>query len=121
MPIDVQVPRVKWSMLEWHSNERKPKNDERVLMDCGGEVVVGRYVDGSFVSRSWGHTESDVRLWARGRKLRNGKPTRLHRQRVVGLPRSRAWIIERFLLLILFLGGFLVDVIKDIIERIKKK
>ena len=32
---------------------------------------------------------------ARGRKLRNGKPTRLHRQRVVGLPRSRAWIIER--------------------------
>jgi hypothetical protein len=63
MPIDVQVPRVKWSMLEWHSNERKPKNDERVLMDCGGEVVVGRFVDGSFVSRSWGHTESDVRLW----------------------------------------------------------
>ena len=31
----------------------------------------------------------------RGRKLRNGKPARLHRQRVVGLPRSRAWIIER--------------------------
>ena len=31
----------------------------------------------------------------RGRKPRNGKPTPLHRQRVVGLPRSRAWIIER--------------------------
>jgi hypothetical protein len=64
MPIDVQVPRVKWSMLEWKTPEEKPKNDERVIMDCGGEVVVGRFVDGSFVSRSWGHTESDVRLWA---------------------------------------------------------
>ena len=31
----------------------------------------------------------------RGRKPRNGKPSNLHRQRVVGLPRSRAWIIER--------------------------
>jgi len=32
---------------------------------------------------------------ARGRKLRNGKPAPLHRQRIVGLPRSRAWLIER--------------------------
>jgi hypothetical protein len=96
MPIDVQVPRVKWSMLEWHSNERKPKNDERVLMDCGGEVVVGRYVDGSFVSRSWGHTESDVKpLVFVAESSEMVSLSRLHRQRVVGLPRSRAWIIER--------------------------
>jgi hypothetical protein len=64
MSIDVDVPRLKWSMLEWKKPEEKPKNDERVLMDCGGEVVVGRFVDGSFVSRSWGHSENDVRLWA---------------------------------------------------------
>ena len=63
MPTDVQVPQVKWSMLEWHTHERKPKNDERVLMDCGGEIVVGRFVDDSFVSRSWSHTQNDVRLW----------------------------------------------------------
>ena len=31
----------------------------------------------------------------RGRKLRNGKSAPLHRQRLVGLPRSRAWLIER--------------------------
>lgn len=31
----------------------------------------------------------------RGRKLQNGKPSPLHRQRIVGLPRSRAWLIER--------------------------
>ena len=31
----------------------------------------------------------------RGRKLRNGKPSPLHRQRIVGLPRARAWLIER--------------------------
>ena len=64
MSVDVDVPRVKWSMLEWKTQEEKPKNDERVLMDCGGEVVVGRFVDDAFVSRSWGHSENDVRLWA---------------------------------------------------------
>ena len=64
MSVDVDVPRVKWSMLEWKTQEEKPKNDEKVLMDIGGEVGVGRYVDGSFVSRSWGHSENDVRLWA---------------------------------------------------------
>ena len=31
----------------------------------------------------------------RGRKLRNGKLTPLHRERIVGLPRARAWLIER--------------------------
>ena len=31
----------------------------------------------------------------RGRKLRNGKLTPLHRERIVGLPSSRAWLIER--------------------------
>ena len=64
MSVDVDVPRVKWSMLEWKTQEEKPKNDEKVLMDIGGEVVVGRFVDGSFVSRSWGHSENDVQLWA---------------------------------------------------------
>ena len=32
---------------------------------------------------------------ARGRKLPNGKLTPIHRQRIVGLPSSRAWLIER--------------------------
>ena len=32
---------------------------------------------------------------ARGRKPRNGKLTPLHRERIVGLPRARAWLIER--------------------------
>lgn len=64
MSVDVDVPRVKWSMIEWKTTEEKPKNDEKVLMDIGGEVCVGRYVDGSFVSRSWGHSENDVRLWS---------------------------------------------------------
>jgi hypothetical protein len=64
MNIDVDVPKLKWSMLEWKSPEEKPKSDEKVLMDIGGEVCVGRFVDGSFVSRSWGHSENDVRLWA---------------------------------------------------------
>jgi hypothetical protein len=103
------------------ANERKPRNDERVLMDCGGEVVVGRYVDGSFVSRSWGHTESDVRLWcfvAESSEMVSllvsiGKG--LWAFLVLGLG-----LLSVFLL-VLFLGGFLVDVIKDIIERIKKK
>jgi hypothetical protein len=64
MSVDVDVPNLKWSMLEWKTMEEKPNNDEKMLMDIGGEVCVGRFVDGSFVSRSWGHSENDVRLWA---------------------------------------------------------
>jgi len=62
--VDVEVPQTKWSMLVWKTIKEKPYNDEKVLMDIGGEVVVGRFIDGSFVSRSWGHSENDVRLWA---------------------------------------------------------
>jgi len=64
MSIDVDVPKLKWSMIQWKTIEEKPKNDEILLMDIGGEICVGRFVDGSFVSRSWGHSENDVRLWA---------------------------------------------------------
>ncbi len=64
MPTEIQVPQVKWSMIVWKTPEKKPNNDEKVLMDINNEVVVGRFVDGSFVSRSWGHSENDVRLWA---------------------------------------------------------
>jgi hypothetical protein len=64
MPTDIQIPETKWSMLVWRTTKEKPRNDERVLMDIGSEVVVGRFVDDAFVSRSWGHSESDVRLWA---------------------------------------------------------
>jgi len=62
--VDVRVPETKWSILVWKTTKEKPYNDERVLMDIGGEVVVGRFVDDSFVSRRWGHSENDVRLWA---------------------------------------------------------
>jgi hypothetical protein len=51
-------------MLEWKTPKEKPRNDERVLIYIGSEVVVGRFVDDAFVSRSWGHSENDVRLWA---------------------------------------------------------
>jgi len=64
MPTDIQIPETKWSMLVWRTTKELPHNDEKVLMDIGSEVAVGRFVDGSFVSRSWGHSEGDVRLWA---------------------------------------------------------
>jgi len=64
MPTDIQIPETKWSMLVWRTTKEKPRNDERVLMDIGSEVVVGRFVDDAFVSRSWSHSENDVRLWA---------------------------------------------------------
>ena len=64
MPTDIQIPETKWSMLVWRTTKELPSNDEKVLMDIGSEVAVGRFVDGSFVSRSWGHSEGDVRLWA---------------------------------------------------------
>ena len=64
MPTDIQIPETKWSMLEWKTPKENPRNDEKVLIYIGSEVVVGRFVDDAFVSRSWGHSENDVRLWA---------------------------------------------------------
>jgi hypothetical protein len=62
--IDVEVSETKWSMLVWKTTKEAPKENERVLMDIDGEVAVGRFVNGSFVSRSWGHAENNVRLWS---------------------------------------------------------
>jgi len=62
--IEIDVPITKWSMLVWKNTKELPKENERVLMDIDGEVLGGRFVCGQFVSKSWGETESNVRMWA---------------------------------------------------------
>jgi hypothetical protein len=64
MSVDVDVPDTKWSMIEWHSTKEKPKKDERVLMDCGGVVYSGRYVDARFICAVGEIDKKDIRLWS---------------------------------------------------------
>jgi len=64
MNIDVDVPKLKWSMIEWHTVKEIPKNDERVLMDCGGVVYSGRYVDARFICVVGEIAKKDIRLWS---------------------------------------------------------
>ena len=64
MPIDVHVPQVKWSMLEWHSTKETPKENERILMDLGGEVIGGRYFNGHFIGRWWSESHIDIKMWS---------------------------------------------------------
>jgi hypothetical protein len=67
MSVDVDVPKVKWSMLEWKTKKDKPKNDEQVLIYSGEAVVAGRYLHGVFVVRSWHESlqiHPNVVMWA---------------------------------------------------------
>jgi hypothetical protein len=64
MSVDVDVPNTKWSMIEWHTVKEIPKNDERVLMDCGGVVYSGRYVDARFICVVGEIAKKDIRLWS---------------------------------------------------------
>ena len=63
MSVDVQVPETKWSMIQWHTAKESPKKDERILMDCGGVVYSGRYVDARFVCIMGEIAKKDIRLW----------------------------------------------------------
>ena len=65
------------------------------LWIAGVRLLSGAMLMARLCHEAGGILKAMFAFGARGRKLRNGKPTRLHRQRVVGLPRSRAWIIER--------------------------
>lgn len=50
MSIDVSVPVVRWSMIEWRRKSDRPKENAKVLIDTGGDVVGGRYLSGNFYS-----------------------------------------------------------------------
>ena len=64
MSVDVEVPDTKWSMIEWHSTKEKPKKDERILMESGGVVFSGRYLDDRFVCAVGEILKKDIRLWS---------------------------------------------------------
>jgi len=64
MSIDVDVPKTKWSMIQWHTAKESPKKDERILMDYGGVVYSGRYVDARFVCIMGEIAKKDIRLWS---------------------------------------------------------
>ena len=63
MSIDIQVPKVKWTMLQWQSTKERPENYEKVLLDRDGEILGGRYIDEKFYVGDW-QVASRVNLWA---------------------------------------------------------
>lgn len=64
--IEVNIPRVKWSLLEWKNpNNEKPKENDRVLVNVGDDVVATRFTHGAFYQNNWTRTEKIVgwALW----------------------------------------------------------
>jgi hypothetical protein len=63
MSIDVQIPKVKWTMLQWNSTKERPENYEKVLLDRDGEILGGRYIEPHFYVGDW-QVASRVAQWA---------------------------------------------------------
>lgn len=63
MSIEVDVPVVRWSMIEWRRKSDKPKENARVLIDTGEDVVGGRYLSGNFYSNGW-QVCTELTQWA---------------------------------------------------------
>jgi hypothetical protein len=63
MSIDVQVPKVKWTMLQWNSTKERPENYEKVLLDRDGEILGGRYIEPHYYIGDW-QVASKIIQWA---------------------------------------------------------
>lgn len=64
MPTEVRVPEVKWSMVMWKNHSERPRDDERILMEKGGVVYSGRYLDGRFICAAGEIAQKEIRLWS---------------------------------------------------------
>ena len=63
MSIDVQVPKVKWTMLQWKTTKERPDNYEKILLDRDGEILGGRYIEPNFYIGDW-QVASGIIQWA---------------------------------------------------------
>ena len=60
---DVDVPRTKFSLIEWRKPDDRPKENDRVLIIIGNDVLAARYTHGTFYANNWTRAEAVV-CWA---------------------------------------------------------
>jgi hypothetical protein len=63
MSIDVQIPKVKWTMLQWNSTKERPENYAKILLDRDGEILGGRYIEPHYYVGDW-QVASRIIQWA---------------------------------------------------------
>ena len=64
MPITVDVPKTKFSLLEWRNpaNE-KPQENDRCLIIIGADVLAARFTHGEVYANNWTRAKA-VRAWS---------------------------------------------------------
>ena len=71
MPIIVEVPDTKWSLIEWRKFENyRPKENSRCLVVVGGDIQSAWFVNDSFFTSTW-ERATVVRFWAEWPKAPN--------------------------------------------------
>ena len=60
---DVQVPRTKFSLIEWRKPDDRPKENDRCLVIVGADIHPARFVGGAFYTSNW-QRASLINAWA---------------------------------------------------------
>jgi len=63
MSIDVQIPKVKWTMIQWQSTKERPDNYAKILLDRDGEILGGRYIEPNYYIGDW-QVATKIIQWA---------------------------------------------------------
>ena len=50
---NVQIPETKFSLIEWRKPNERPKENDRVLIVDGRDVLAARYIHGDFFVSGW--------------------------------------------------------------------
>lgn len=62
--IDVQIPKTKFSLLEWRNPlDEKPSENDRCLIIIGADILAARYTHGEFFANNWTRANA-VRAWS---------------------------------------------------------
>ena len=57
---DVQVPQTKFSLIEWRKPNDRPKENDRVLINVGSDVLAARFVNGAYFANNWSRAENII-------------------------------------------------------------
>ena len=50
---NVEVPKTKWTLIEWRNPNDRPKENDRCLVICGADIHPARFVNGAFFLGNW--------------------------------------------------------------------
>ena len=60
---EVEIPKTKFSLIEWRKPDDRPKENDRVLIIIGSDVLAARFVNGAYFANNWSRAENII-CWA---------------------------------------------------------